>query len=118
MSSCHLPPWLSNVFAEFGHWLDRRTAARVPTLLLGILFASGRRTVTSWLRAADITTEFRCAYHAVHAIGRRSESLAITAWHTVGPCLAGSRRLLLAIDDTPTKRYGPCVQGAGTHRNP
>src|SRR5262249_16609569 len=34
------------------------------------------------------------------------------------PCLTGSRRLLLAIDDTPTPRYGPCVEGAGVHHNP
>jgi len=27
-------------------------------------------------------------------------------------------RLLFAIDDTPTARYGPCVQGAGVHHNP
>jgi len=27
-------------------------------------------------------------------------------------------RLLLGIDDTPTARYGPSVEGWGTHRNP
>ena len=27
-------------------------------------------------------------------------------------------RVLFAIDDSPTKRYGPCVQGAGIHHNP
>src|SRR5205085_6557906 len=45
-------------------------------------------------------------------------SLAITAWDTVQPCLAGSPRLRLAIDDTPTSRYGPWVEGAGRHHNP
>ena len=35
------------------------------------------------------------------------------------PAPAGPRkRLLLAIDDTPTARYGPCVEGAGIHHNP
>jgi len=28
------------------------------------------------------------------------------------------QRVLMAIDDGPTKRYGPKVQGAGIHRNP
>jgi hypothetical protein len=37
---------------------------------------------------------------------------------TARPCLTGSARLLLAIDDTPTPRYGPCVEGCGTHHNP
>jgi hypothetical protein len=32
--------------------------------------------------------------------------------------VAESRRLTLALDDTPTQRYGPHVQGAGVHHNP
>jgi hypothetical protein len=118
MSSSHLPAWLSSAFDRFASKLDPRTAARVPVLLLGALFASGRRTVTSWFRAGDITTEFRPAYHAVHAIGRRCERLALAALDTVQPCLAGARRLLVGLDDSPTPRYGPCVQGAGIHHNP
>jgi hypothetical protein len=27
-------------------------------------------------------------------------------------------RFLFALDDTPTKRYGPHVEGAGIHHNP
>jgi hypothetical protein len=118
MTFSHLPPYLSRVFAAFAAWLDRRTAARLPLLLIGILFAHGRRTVTSWFRAAGITDAFRPAYHTVYAIGRRADDLALTAWQTVQPCLAGSRRLLVALDDTPTARYGPCVEGAGLHHNP
>jgi hypothetical protein len=118
MSSSHLPAWLSSVFGRFASKLDPRTAARVPLLLLGCLFASGRRTVTSWFRAGGITTEFRPAYHAVHSLGRRRGRLALATLDTVQPCLAGSRRLLVSIDDSPTARYGPCVQGAGLHHNP
>ena len=36
----------------------------------------------------------------------------------VKPLLAGMNRLVFAIDDTPTPRYGPLVQGAGIHHNP
>ena len=32
--------------------------------------------------------------------------------------IAPGERLLLALDDTPTKRYGPQVEGAGIHHNP
>jgi hypothetical protein len=118
MSSSHLPAWLSSVFARFGSWLDCRSAARVPVLLGGLLFASGRRTVTSWFRAAGITDDFRPAYHTVYALGRRSQEVGLAAWLTVKPCLTGSRRLRVALDDSPTKRYGPCIEGAGTHHNP
>jgi hypothetical protein len=44
MSLSHLPASVANTFGHIAHWLDRRTAARVPLLLLGMLFASGRRT--------------------------------------------------------------------------
>jgi hypothetical protein len=118
MSSSHLPAWLSSVFARFGSWLDCRSAARVPVLLCGMLFASGRRTVTSWFRAAEITDEFRPAYHTLYALGRRSQEVGLAAWLTVKPCLTGSRRLRVALDDSPTKRYGPCIEGAGIHHNP
>jgi hypothetical protein len=39
--------------------LDKRSAPRLALLLIGVLFARGRRTVTSWFRAAGITDEFR-----------------------------------------------------------
>jgi hypothetical protein len=118
MSFSHLPPWLSAVFSRFAAWLDRRTARRLPLLLLGILLASGRRTATSWFRAVGITDAFRPAYHTIYAAGRRADDLLMTAWQIARPCLIGSRRLLLAIDDTPTPRYGPWVEGAGLHHNP
>ena len=36
----------------------------------------------------------------------------------VKPLVGGAERLTLALDDTPTQRYGPHVQGAGVHHNP
>jgi hypothetical protein len=43
--------------------------------------------------------------------------MAISAVLAVAPLL-GSRRLLLAIDDTPTPRWGAHVEGCGIHHNP
>ena len=113
-----MPPWLSLVFGNFTSWLDRRTADRLPLLLVGILFASGRRTVTSWFRPVGITDDFRHADHVVYAVGRRVDQLALATLSAVQPCLANPRRLVFALDDTPTPRYGPCVEGAGLHQNP
>lgn len=118
MPLSHLSPWLSRTFAAFAAWLDRRSAARLPVLLAGILLAGGRRTATAWFRAAGITTEFRRAYAVIHAAGRRHDDLARSAWSTIQPCLAGTPRLTFALDDTPTARYGPAVEGAGRHHNP
>jgi hypothetical protein len=112
-----LSAWLSQIAAA----LDRRSAPRLLALFCGALFARGRRTVTSWFRAAGITDEFRRAYWALWAAGRQANALAYRllgrALLPLMRALPGDR-LLLAIDDTPTARYGPCVQGAGVHHNP
>jgi hypothetical protein len=118
MAFSHLPPFLTSTFSSLAHWLDKRTAARLPLLLTGVLFARGCRTVTSWFRAAGVTDDFRQSYVAVCAVGRESDSMAISVvTGVVGP-LIKSKRLLAGIDDTPTQRYGPCVEGAGIHHHP
>jgi hypothetical protein len=121
MAFSHLPALLSAWLSQVAGALDRRSAPRLLRLLVGALFARGRRTVTSWLRAAGITDEFRPAYNALGAAGRRAEALA---YRLLGCALrplmrlAPGGRLLFAIDDTPTARYGRRVQGAGVHHNP
>ena len=117
MPLSHLPPFLTTAFAALAHWLDRRSAARLPLLLCGILFARGRRTVTSWFRAAGISDDYRPAYTTVCACGREAGLIALSALHAVEPVLA-AQRLVVAIDDTPTARYGPEVEGCGIHHNP
>src|SRR5579871_7049762 len=117
MPLSHLPAFLTTAFAALAHWLDRRSAARLPLLLCGLLFARGRRTVTSRFRAAGITDDFRPAYTTVCAVGRAADGMALSTLLAVKPLL-GNRRLRVALDDTPTPRYGPEVEGAGIHHNP
>ncbi len=117
MPLSHLPPSLTSAFRSLASWLDRRSAARLPLLLLGILLARGRRTVTSWFRAAGIAAAYRQGYVTVCAVGRRTTQVAVSALHAVEPLL-GQGRLWAAIDDSPTARYGPEVEGCGIHHNP
>ena len=117
MPLSHLPAFLATAFDALANWLDKRSAARVPLLLLGILFAKGRRTVTSWFRAAGVTTDFRQGYVTVCSIGRHADDMAASTLLAVRPLL-GEGRLRLAIDDTPTPRYGPHVEGCGIHHDP
>jgi len=118
MLSLHLPAFLTTTLLKFARCLDRRIGVRLSVILLGILFARGRRTCTSWFRAAGITNEFRPAYTTINAVGRMIDSLAITTFlSTVEPLLC-AKRLTVAIDDTPTPRYGPEVEGCGIHHNP
>ena len=115
MPFSQLPALLSGLLAPIAA-LERRSTPRLLRRLAGALFARGRRTVTSWFRATGITTDFRRAYWALWAAGRRAENPAFRLLR--GPlapllALAPGDHLLFALDDTPTARYGPCVQGTG-----
>lgn len=119
MTSSHSTPVPCQWIVRLATALDRRSAPRLALLLLGAVLARGRRTVTSWIRAAGLSDQFRPCYTAVAAAGKKAETIAayLVLW-VVEPLLGKAERLMLAIDDTPTRRYGPHVQGAGVHHNP
>jgi hypothetical protein len=109
-------------WAEWSQWLaaglHARNRWRLPVLLVGVLFAHGRRTVTTWLRAAGVSPDFQDYYYFLAALGRKTESVATQLLILVLRTLPLPDRILAVIDDTPTKRYGPHVEGAGIHHNP
>src|SRR5580704_338215 len=92
-------------FSTLAGALDPRSAPRLALLFLGAVLARGRRTVTSWIRAAGLSDEFRPCYTTVAAAGRRADEIAARlVAAVVRPLVAGADRLVLAIDDTPTER--------------
>src|SRR5439155_685922 len=91
---------------------------RLAALLLVALFAKGRRTVTSWLRAARVGRGFAPYYYFLAALGRQAHLPAAYLLRYALTRLTPPGPLLFALDDTPTQRYGPHVQGAGIHHNP
>ncbi len=116
-------PWTSpNEWSEWSAWLaaglHARNRWRLPVLLLGMLFAQGRRTVTTWLRAAGIRLHYQDYYYFLAAVGRKTKSVATRLVFLLLEELPLGERVLLILDDSPTKRYGPHVEGADIHRNP
>ena len=109
-------------WSEWSEWLaaglHARNRWRLPVLLMGMLFAGGRRTVTTWLRAAGVSDDFQDYYYGLAALGRKIESVANQLLALVLRTLPLPKRLLLVIDDSPTRRYGPKVEGADVHHNP
>ena len=110
---------------EFALWmalladpLHARLQHRLSALCLGILFAQGRRTVASWLRAGGLGQEFKAYYYFLGSLGGRIGMPATRVLQIVWKRLQPQGRILLALDDTPTKRFGPLVEGAGIHHNP
>jgi hypothetical protein len=119
MTSSHTPAPRCQWFSALGRALDPRSAPRLACLFLGAILACGRRTLSSWIRAARLSDQFRRCYTTVAAAGRRTELIgAYLLRELVKPLVTNASRLVLAIDDTPTPRYGPQVQGAGVHHNP
>lgn len=98
--------------------LHARNRWRLPLLLTGMLFALGRRTVTTWLRAAGISVDFADYYYFLDPLGRKSGIVATRLLALVLRNVPLPERLLGVIDDSPTKRYGPKVEGADIHHNP
>jgi hypothetical protein len=99
--------------------LHQRSAWRLAVIFAGIIFAKGRKTITSWFRAAGITQRYKAFYYFIGSIGRKTEIVATVLFEImINLIYSKDDRVLMAIDDGPTKRYGPKVQGAGIHRNP
>jgi DDE superfamily endonuclease len=119
-SQCRWTP--PDQWSQWSEWLaaglHARNRWRLAVLLIGMLFAGGRRTVTTWLRAAGVSVDFQDYYYFLAALGRKTTSVATRLVLLVLRTLPLPERLLLVIDDSPTKRYGPKVEGADMHHNP
>ena len=131
MTSLQLDTKTCQYFPRLASTLDRRSAPRLVLLFLGAVLVRARRTITSWIRAAGLSNQFRPCYTTVAAAGKKADEIAARLLLAVVKLLiAESQRLTLALDDTPTQRlmlalddtptqwYGPHVQGAGIHHNP
>jgi hypothetical protein len=118
MAAAKLPDDVERVLESMSGCLNSRTAVRLILLCTGVLLANGRRTVASWLRGAGIGVDFRQYYYMLGSIGRKVQSMGIVLLLHLSRQLPVGDYILLGIDDTPTKRYGPHVEGAGLHHNP
>jgi hypothetical protein len=121
METPWLPALLVGWITGLAWRLDARQRARFLQLCTGLLFARGRRTVTSWLRGCGAGRDYKRYYYLLGSVGRKTPAIAAALLRILLQRLPGDpqgRPLVFAIDDSPTKRYGPQVEGAGTHHNP
>jgi len=101
-------------------FLDRRIAFRLAIVVAGMFLADDRRTASAWFVAGGVQDDWDRFYDCLISVGRASANLATALLGLVVQKLAPGLgdRLLLAMDDTPTARYGRHVEGAGVHHNP
>lgn len=118
MAPWKMPAEVEGWISQLSGLLHGSVAWRLLPLLTGALFAQGRKTVASWLRGGFLGRDYRDYYYFLGSLGRHVQSLAAVLLRIAVRVIVPGERLLLALDDTPTKRYGPRVQGAGIHHNP
>lgn len=79
-------------------------------------------TVAGWIRVTRQEPRYRKFYHQLARIGSQQDKLQgqVSKWmiEQLSPILTRGATIRLVIDDSPTKRYGPKVEGAGYHHNP
>jgi hypothetical protein len=121
MSSWKMPSALSTWITGLSQRVERRLRDVFTLVFCGLLLTrERRRTCTSWFRASGIDREFRRGYRTICLTGRTSAAMATTILYSIANSAAGTeqKRIKLTLDDTPSQRYGPEVEGAGLHHNP
>ena len=111
--------------------IAQRLAARLPrktmpfflAMMFGALLAVAiRRTVTKWLMAAQISDSYQLAFYHMPHIGRKGSALLDENLRIIleqlGDVIETAQSIRLVLDDSPTKRYGYKIEGAGYHHNP
>ena len=111
---------MASLAASMSRMLDARTAFRLPIILAGMMLAGGRRTAAGWFRAAGVKDDWDRFYDSLTSIARNTASLwspllsMIFKRFEPGP----DGHWILAVDDSPTKRFGRHVEAANVHHNP
>jgi hypothetical protein len=115
-----LPPELAPLMVPFRSLFSKRILARATTLLIGAVLAVRFRTVTAALRAVGLAegTNFS-SYHRVLSRARWSarEGARRLLGQLVGR-FASEGPVVVGIDDTIERRWGPKIKARGIYRDP
>lgn len=100
--------------------LDPRMAFRLSIIMAGMMLADDRRVAAAWFATAAVQDDWDRFYDCLISVGRNTRLLTLPLLIAVvrkfAPGPDGHR--IVAVDDSPTQRYGRHVEGAGVHHNP
>lgn len=111
---------IADLGAAMSRLLDKRIGFRLPIVVAGALLAGGRRTAASWFRCAGVKDDWDRFYELLQSVGQNATSLMLPLLMSILKKFDPGEQShwTLAIDDSPTKRFGPCVEAANVHHNP
>ena len=115
-----VPHFLVDRLDPFRTAFTTRTWKKSLVLVMGELLAPGKRTVSSCLR---ITGYAECkAFSTFHQVLNRarwqSHELARQLLQVFVTALVGGGPVIIGVDDTIERRWGPKVFGRGIYRDP
>lgn len=113
-----LPKEVLGWLQKLANDLDRRVQGRWVALMIGLLLATGSHSVARWLAALTPAEHWSRFYYLLSSVGRKISRLLRRLAAILLVELCPSKQVVLILDDTVLRRYGPKVQGAGLHRNP
>jgi hypothetical protein len=106
--------------ASMAGMLDARMAFRLSVIMAGMMVADDRRVAAAWFSAAGVQDDWDRFYDCLISVGRKTRFLALPLLIAVVRKFAPGPdgHMIVAVDDSPTQRYGRHVEGAGVHHNP
>ena len=115
-----VPHFLVDRLDPFRTAFTTRTWKKSLVLVMGVLLAPGKKTVSSCLR---ITGYAECkAFSTFHQVLNRarweSHELARQLLQVLVIALVGGGPVIIGVDDTIERRWGPKVYGRGIYRDP
>jgi hypothetical protein len=116
-----LPPKMIQVLTPFAPLFSKSVWQHAQLLLVGAILATGRRTVSSTLRAMGLDREKR--FHRYHRVLSRASWSSLKASRVLLGLLVEvfvpeGDPLVVGIDETLERRWGKKISAKGVYRDP
>src|ERR1700692_1218516 len=115
-----LPPELASLLLAFQSLFSQRAWPCAQVLLLGAILSPGKRTVSSALRVMGLSTErhFQTYHRVLNRAVWSSRHASFILLRMLLATFASSGPLVLGLDDTIERRWGPKIRARGIYRDP
>jgi hypothetical protein len=115
-----LPSVFTSIILAFAPLFSNEVWPCAQTLLLGAILTPGKRTVTSALRIMGLSQErhFQNYHRVLNRTAWSCRHASLILLHLLVTVFAPSGPLVLGLDDTIERRWGPKISARGIYRDP
>ena len=115
-----LPPAIVPLLSPFASLFDARTWRKVQILLMGVILAPGRRTVSTALYVLGLQGrgDFALFHHVLSRASWSSLAVSRVLLEQLVRHLVPTGPLLLAVDETLERRWEEKIEALGVYRDP